>query len=207
MGAADEYDLTKWAYVNYLSSSTGYFKIARDQAAQHPWEFLARYPDWIRSQDSLHIGTHPPGLIVAQCILLATMERNPALAGLLIDHMPPSVKSGFTSLEGIEGRPIRRSERGQSVRDGANHAPRLRRDGRAALSAGPVGVAGDGGLGRGGILAAGIRPPTCSSPSPIRPIPCYRHRPGRWPPGRYAPSRVRIDLRPLVWSSAYRRGS
>src|SRR5438105_1892246 len=30
MGAADEYDLTKWAYVNYFPSSTGYFKIARD---------------------------------------------------------------------------------------------------------------------------------------------------------------------------------
>ena len=111
IGAPDEYDLTKWAYVNYLSGSTGYFKIARDQAARHPWEFLARYPDWIRSQDSLHIGTHPPGLIVAQCILLRTMDQNPALADALLDHMPPSLAIGFKQLEGIEGRPVRRSER------------------------------------------------------------------------------------------------
>jgi methylthioxylose transferase len=111
IGAPDEYDLTKWAYVNYLSGSTGYFKVARDQAAQHPWEFLARYPDWIRSQDSLHIGTHPPGLIVAQCILLRTLDQNPALANFLLDHMPPSLAIGFKQLEGIDGRPIRRSER------------------------------------------------------------------------------------------------
>ncbi len=111
VGAPDEYDLTKWAYVNYLSGSTGYFKIARDQAAQHPWQFLARYPDWIRSQDSLHIGTHPPGLIVAQCILLRTMDQNPALAGFLLDYVPPSVQVAFHQLEGMDGRPIRQSER------------------------------------------------------------------------------------------------
>jgi methylthioxylose transferase len=74
-GAPDEYDLTKWAYVNFIPSSSGYYWIARNQAATDPWAFLARYPDWIRSQDSLHIGTHPPGLIVLQCILLRTMER------------------------------------------------------------------------------------------------------------------------------------
>ncbi len=111
LGAPDEYDLTKWAYVNYLSGSTGYFKIARDQAAQHPWQFLARYPEWIRRQDSLHIGTHPPGLIVAQCILLRTMDQNPALAGFLVDHMPPSVQLAFRQLEGVDGQPIRQSER------------------------------------------------------------------------------------------------
>ncbi len=89
IGAPDEYDLTKWAMVNCLSGSTGYFKIARDQAVQHPWEFLARYPDWIRSQDSLHIGTHPPGLIVAQCILLRAMDQNPALADIAAElHAP-----------------------------------------------------------------------------------------------------------------------
>ena len=52
--------------MNYFHGSTGYFQIARDQAVRDPWAFLARYPEWIRGQDSLHIGTHPPGLIVAQ---------------------------------------------------------------------------------------------------------------------------------------------
>ena len=110
-GAPDEYDLTKWAYVNFIPSSSGYYWIARNQAAPDPWAFLARYPDWIRGQDSLHIGTHPPGLIVLQCILLRTMERDPALAGFLLGHMPPSVDIGFRALQGVEGLVIRRSER------------------------------------------------------------------------------------------------
>ena len=69
--------LAKWASVNYLAGSAGYFKLARQQAARDPWKFLAEYPVWIRGQDSLHIGTHPPGLIAAQCLLLRVMERNP----------------------------------------------------------------------------------------------------------------------------------
>lgn len=111
VGAPDEHDLTKWAYVNYLSGSTGYFKIARDQAARHPWQFLREYPDWIVKQDSLHIGTHPPGLIVAQCILIRSMEDSPGLARFLDGHMPPSVAAGFRQIEGMDRRPIRLAER------------------------------------------------------------------------------------------------
>jgi hypothetical protein len=111
MGAADEFDLTKWAYVNYFPASTGYFRIAREQAVRDPWQFLARYPDWIRSQDSLHIGTHPPGLIVAQCILMYAMDRDPALATFLVNHMPRSVEVGFHQLEALDAQPIRRAER------------------------------------------------------------------------------------------------
>src|SRR5262249_55163574 len=75
MGAAPGYDLSKWASVNYLPGSAGYFKVARQRAVRDPWRFLAEYPEWIRSQDSLHIGTHPPGLILVQCVLLRAMER------------------------------------------------------------------------------------------------------------------------------------
>ena len=84
MGAAAGYDLSKWASVNYLPGSTGYFKIARQQAIRDPWKFMADYSDWIRNQDSLHIGTHPPGLIAAQCVLMKTMEQNPGLADFLL---------------------------------------------------------------------------------------------------------------------------
>jgi methylthioxylose transferase len=110
-GAPDEYDLTKWAYVNYFTGSTGYFQIARDQAVRDPRGFLARYPEWIRSQDALHIGTHPPGLILAQCFLMRTMEGSPALAALLTETAPPSVQVGFRQLELMHGRPLRRPER------------------------------------------------------------------------------------------------
>ena len=87
-GAADEYDLTKWAYVNYFGASTGYYQVARKQAVADPWRFLIEYPVWIQSQDSLHIGTHPPGLIVTQCLLLRAMEQNPGLANALVRSMP-----------------------------------------------------------------------------------------------------------------------
>ncbi len=81
MGAPEGYDLAKWAAVNYVSGSTGYFQIARQQAVRDPWRFLAEYPEWIRSQDSLHIGTHPPGLIVAQCVLLHIDGATPGSGG------------------------------------------------------------------------------------------------------------------------------
>src|SRR5262249_59865153 len=98
MGAAPGYDLSKWASVNYLPGSAGYFKVARQQAVRDPWRFLAEYPEWIRGQDSLHIGTHPPGLIVVQCILMRGLARSPALADFLLDQMPPSVEAGVPGL-------------------------------------------------------------------------------------------------------------
>src|SRR5271156_6170639 len=52
LGAAEGYDLSKWAAVNYLPGSAGYFKVARQQAMRDPWKFLAEYPDWIKGQDS-----------------------------------------------------------------------------------------------------------------------------------------------------------
>jgi methylthioxylose transferase len=111
MGAPAGYDLTKWASVNYLPGSAGYFQIARQQAAGDPWKFLADYPDWIRSQDVFHIGTHPPGLIAAQCLLLRTMDQNPRLTGALLDHMPPSVDAGFRVFVDPDPKPLSRAER------------------------------------------------------------------------------------------------
>ena len=111
MGAPAGYDLTKWASVNYLPGSAGYFQIARQKAAADPWKFLAEYPDWIRSQDVFHIGTHPPGLIAAQCLLLGIMEHNPALAGTLLDHMPATVEAGFRVFANPDPKPLTRAER------------------------------------------------------------------------------------------------
>jgi hypothetical protein len=111
MGAPAGYDLTRWAAVNYLPGSAGYFQIARQKAAGDPWKFLAEYPDWIRTQDVFHIGTHPPGLIAGQCLLLGTMEKNPAVAGTLLDHMPSTVEAGFRVFANPDPRPLTRAER------------------------------------------------------------------------------------------------
>lgn len=109
--APDEYDLTKWAYVNYFTSSAGYFTIARDQAMADPWRFLADYPRWIERQDSLHIGTHPPGLILAQCALVRLMAEHQDWAALLEQFEPPSTTEGFRQLSGMDRRPMIRAER------------------------------------------------------------------------------------------------
>ena len=111
MGAADEYDLTKWAYVNYFGASTGYYQVAKKQALADPWKFLAEYPVWIQSQDSLHIGTHPPGLIALECLLIRTMEHNPDLTDLLLRVMPWSTAQGFRQLEKMDRRAIPRADR------------------------------------------------------------------------------------------------
>jgi hypothetical protein len=110
-GAPPGYDLTKWAAVNYLPSSSGYFKIARRVALADPWRFMKEYPDWIRSQDSLHIGTHPPGLIVLQCLLLETMHANTGLASFLLAGMPASVDAGFQVFGVDERKPLTPPER------------------------------------------------------------------------------------------------
>jgi hypothetical protein len=110
-GAPDEYDLTKWAYVNYMSPATGYYQIAKRQAVGDPWKFLAEYPVWIQSQDTMHIGTHPPGLIIVQCLLLRTMEQNPELTNLLLSTMPGSTSQGFRQLESMDRRLIPRADR------------------------------------------------------------------------------------------------
>ncbi len=110
-GAPDGYDLTKWAAANYLPGSAGYFKVARQQAVRDPWKFLAEYPRWIRDQDSLHIGTHPPGLIAVQCFLIDLMEWQPSLAGFLLDHMPRAVDQGFRVFAERDPQPLTRADR------------------------------------------------------------------------------------------------
>lgn len=110
-GAAEGYDLAKWAFVNYLPSSTGYYKIAHEQMADSPGRFLADYSEWISRQDSLHIGTHPPGLFVAHWLLALKMRERPELAALLTEVMPSSTKEGFRQLEILNRTTFSQSDR------------------------------------------------------------------------------------------------
>ncbi len=88
------YGLAKWMIALSQKGSSGYFTVAKDQVGD-PWTFLADYPEWIRSQDTLHIGTHPPGLIMAEVVLLRTMERSPGFCRFVVEHMPESVGRAF----------------------------------------------------------------------------------------------------------------
>jgi hypothetical protein len=93
-GAPVGYGLTRWAVVLHSPGSSGYYTVARRQAGD-PWRFLADYPEWIRHQDALHVGTHPPGLFVVEHVLLRSMEARPGLVRLVLDHLPEPVAQGF----------------------------------------------------------------------------------------------------------------
>jgi hypothetical protein len=93
-GAPVGYGLTRWAVVLHSPGSSGYYTVARRQIGDTR-RFLADYPDWIRHQDALHVGTHPPGLFLVEHGLLRLMETQPGLARLVLDHLPEPVVQGF----------------------------------------------------------------------------------------------------------------
>ncbi len=89
-GAPAGYGLAKWAPALFDPGASGYFTVAR-QVAHDPPKFLARYPEWVRRQDSLHLGTHPPGLIIVDAYLLRTMEGSPRLVRFVLANLPESI--------------------------------------------------------------------------------------------------------------------
>ena len=84
------YGLAKWIVALSQKGSSGYFRIAKDEAGDLG-PFLARYPQWIRGQDALHIGTHPPGLVAVEAALLHAVEARPAAARWVEDRAPESL--------------------------------------------------------------------------------------------------------------------
>ena len=90
MGAPAGFGLEKWVIALYQKGSSGYFTVAKMEVSA-PSRFLKDYPTWIQKQDALHLGTHPPGLIMVQAVLLHTMEANPAIARKVVDLAPESV--------------------------------------------------------------------------------------------------------------------
>ncbi len=90
MGAPAGYGLEKWVIALHQRGSSGYFTVAKMEVRE-PSRFLKDYPTWIQKQDALHLGTHPPGLILLEAVLLHAMEANPALARKVVDLAPESV--------------------------------------------------------------------------------------------------------------------
>ena len=96
-GAPLALGLTKWVSLA-IKGSSGYYHLARSPEMADPWRFWAAYPGWIRDQDALHVGTHPPGLFLAWRGVLAAMDRFPGVSRALLDWLPISVDQGFRSL-------------------------------------------------------------------------------------------------------------
>ena len=101
-GAPDEYDLTKWALCELLRLD-GLLPGGQEGSRSRPLAVPRRVSRLDPSQDSLHIGTHPPGLIALQCLLLERMERIPG--GRYPDSRHADLDGGrFPSSTGSTGR-------------------------------------------------------------------------------------------------------
>ena len=104
MGAPPGYDLTKWASVNYLPGSSGLLsdrpRKGRTPTPGSSWPII---PIGSATQDVFHIGTHPPGLIAAQCVLLRVMDRNPRLSGRAARSHASLGRRGLSRLRQSQG--------------------------------------------------------------------------------------------------------
>ena len=68
-------------WVLYYPGPSGYYTEAR--STDDPWEYLARYDEKVAEGDVLHLGTHPPGLIIAYWLLDLVRTRVPGVEALL----------------------------------------------------------------------------------------------------------------------------
>lgn len=112
-GGPDGHGLSKWSTLA-IPGSSGYFKVAKAEMSDLR-NFWADYPRWIRDQDALHIGTHPPGLFLISRALLSLMEKSPSSASRVASMTPATVDSGLAAILG----PIPRPEKSAIVLMGA----------------------------------------------------------------------------------------
>ena len=96
-GAPEAFGEEKVAFVLAQPGPSGYYTAA-SRLVRDPWAFWKAYPSWVRGQDELHIGTHPPGLILANAAALRFFRARPGLARAVVDGSPPRVTWGFRGL-------------------------------------------------------------------------------------------------------------
>ncbi|MSR60419.1 MAG: hypothetical protein EXS05_22730 [Planctomycetaceae bacterium] len=95
--APEGYQLSKTVWVLYFRGPSGYFAEARDD--NRPLAvFLEDYERRVREGDVLHIGTHPPGLILVFRALLTLARASPELSDAVLATEPESVRSSFEAL-------------------------------------------------------------------------------------------------------------
>ncbi len=105
IGAPEGYGLARWALVLHLPASTGYYTVAKTQI-HDGGRFLAEYPEWIRRQDALHVGTHPPGLFLVEHALLESLGTRPAASRWVVEHLPGPVIAAFRAIDSYAPLPL-----------------------------------------------------------------------------------------------------
>src|SRR3984957_5368983 len=101
--AAPQYALGKSGWVLYFHAHEGYFEQARYVMRDVP-SYLAGYEKEMSQGDYLHLGTHPPGLILFHRACFNLCADSSALADLLTRTEPTSFSDAMEV--------TRRSERG-----------------------------------------------------------------------------------------------
>lgn len=88
--------LTKWSTIR-LAGAGEYLMIAERDVNDIP-QFWADYPSWLRRQNSAHLSTHPPGLIVGARLARNGVEAHPMLADWIVRMTPPDLAVGIRSV-------------------------------------------------------------------------------------------------------------
>ncbi|MGL5094064.1 MAG: hypothetical protein ACRDD1_00645, partial [Planctomycetia bacterium] len=83
----------RWAHSLTNPHASGYFTHARRIGDLDA--FLRNYADWIKAQDSFHVGTHPPGLFLLWQGLLDFHGRRPELAKQIAEAAPVRFQNGL----------------------------------------------------------------------------------------------------------------
>ncbi|QDT64390.1 hypothetical protein V22_16240 [Calycomorphotria hydatis] len=86
-----QYQLGKGPLVLYYPASSGYFTLAREHQ-NDLGSFLANYETTMSEGDVLHVGTHPPGLVILYSTLRGVFEQLPILKTLVLKTVPDSAR-------------------------------------------------------------------------------------------------------------------
>lgn len=99
--ALTQYALGKSGWVLYYHAHEGYFEQARYVMRDVP-SYLAGYETQMAEGDYLHLGTHPPGLILFHRVCINLCRASPALCDLLERTQPPSFRDAMEVIERLE---------------------------------------------------------------------------------------------------------
>ncbi|HVJ80638.1 MAG TPA: hypothetical protein VNC50_06170, partial [Planctomycetia bacterium] len=102
----DVFGMERWPFALALKNTSGYHAIAAERHAAGVTvpRFLREYAAWIETQDSFHVGTHPPGLFVANLALIEFFANRLELVDQLQRHSPKRWASGVAAYETQIGR-------------------------------------------------------------------------------------------------------
>jgi hypothetical protein len=86
------FGLAKWVLVLYQPGSSGYYTAARTEV-RSARQFLRDYPELQSRHGPFHLGTHPPGLVLAHYAALRWCESSKSLTNSILSLVPDSERS------------------------------------------------------------------------------------------------------------------